>query len=251
MPASGFVQLDLARQELSAQAGRGEAGRSALERFSGGVDALVQQLFADAPRPAADVAVFALGGYGRRHLCLHSDVDVLVLFGGPIAETEEQFLRGILHPLWDQGLDVGHQIRELSDFVRLDTTNPTFLLALVDARPIVGSPALGARVAEFLNAAEPRAFIVESLSRLIDDRHAAFNDTLYQLEPDVKDAPGALRDLTALRTIAGLTDAALLDRAPADRATLDEAEDFLLRIRSILHLEARRNRNVLSHELQE
>src|SRR5204863_6983724 len=97
----------------------------------------------------------------------------------------------------------------------------------------------------------PRAFIVESLSTLIDERHAAFNNTQYQLEPDVKDAPGALRDLTALGTIARVTDSSLLDRLPADRATLEQAEDFLLRIRSILHLEAGRNQNVLSHEMQE
>jgi [protein-PII] uridylyltransferase len=249
--ASAFGRLDSARQELSAQAARGDAGRIAVGRFSDRIDGLVQQLFEGAPRPSSDVAVFALGGYGRRHLCLHSDVDVLVLFGGRIGGADEQFLRGILHPLWDQGLDVSHQIRDLSDFERLDASNPTFLLALADGRPVGGSPALRDRVTAFLDATEPRAFVVESLSRLIDERHASFNDTLYQLEPDVKDAPGALRDLTALRTIARLTDPALLDRLPADRAALEEAEDFLLRIRSILHLRARRNQNVLSHEMQE
>src|SRR5206468_3259782 len=119
------------------------------------------------------------------------------------------------------------------------------------ARPVAGPAALFDRVATFLEAPEPRAFIVESLSHLIDERHAAFNDTRYQLEPNVKDAPGALRDLTALRTIARVTDAVLLDRVPAGRATLEEAEDFLLRIRSILHLDARRNQNVLDHEMQE
>jgi len=251
VPASAFARLDAARKELSAQAARGEAGRIALERFSGRVDELIQQLFEDAPRSSSAVAVFALGGYGRRHLCLHSDVDVLVLFGGPIGGTDEQFLRGLLHPLWDQGLDVSHQIRELDDFARLDTSNPTFLPALGDARPVAGSSALFDRVAAFLDATEPRAFIVESLSRLIDERHASFNDTRYQLEPNVKDAPGALRDLTALRTIARVTEPALLDRLPAGRASLEEAEDFLLRIRSILHLDARRNQNVLDHEMQE
>ena len=84
-----------------------------------------------------------------------------------------------------------------------------------------------------------------------DERHARFNDTLYQLEPDTKDAPGALRDLLAVRTIARLTDPGLLGRGPADPARLDEAEDFLLRLRSIVHLERTRNLNILSHELQE
>jgi [protein-PII] uridylyltransferase len=86
---------------------------------------------------------------------------------------------------------------------------------------------------------------------LIDARHAAFNATLYQLEPDVKEAPGALRDLTAARTIAMLTDPLLLRRGPADSARVDQAEDFLLRVRSTLHLSAGRNQNILSHEMQE
>ena len=67
--------------------------------------------------------------------------------------------------------------------------------------------------------------------QLIDERHAKFNGTLYQLEPDTKDSPGALRDLLAVRTIARLTDPALLGHGPADPARLDEAEDFLFRIR--------------------
>jgi [protein-PII] uridylyltransferase len=74
---------------------------------------------------------------------------------------------------------------------------------------------------------------------------------LYQLEPDVKEAPGALRDLTAARTIAMLTDPLLLRRGPADPARVDQAEDFLLRVRSTLHLSAGRNQNTLSHEMQE
>ena len=101
------------------------------------------------------------------------------------------------------------------------------------------------------HTASTHAFILRSLLDLIDERHAAFNDTLYQLEPDVKEAPGALRDLSATRTIALLTDPLLLRKGPTEPARFDDAEDFLLRVRSILHLEAGRNQNVLSHELQE
>ena len=99
--------------------------------------------------------------------------------------------------------------------------------------------------------AATHAHILKSLLGLIDARHAAFNATLYQLEPDVKEAPGALRDLTAARTIAMLTDPLLLRRGPADPARVDQAEDFLLRVRSTLHLNAGRNQNTLSHEMQE
>jgi [protein-PII] uridylyltransferase len=248
---TAFARFDAGRRELSEQAARGDAGHVALERFSDCVDALVTQLFSAVPRPSSPVAIFALGGYGRRHLCLHSDVDLLVLFGGSIDEEAERFLRDLLQPLWDLGLDVSHQIREADDCAQLDSSNPTFLTALADARPVAGSQALFDRVTAVLDATAVRSFIVETLSRLIDERHAAFNNTHYQLEPDVKDAPGGLRDLTALQTIARVTDPGLLDRMPTGRAALEESQDFLLRIRSILHHDARRNQNVLDHELQE
>src|SRR5687768_8384188 len=69
--------FDAARTELKADVLRGAGGRSALERYSDRVDGLLRQLFADAGPPESGVAVLALGGYGRRHLCLQSDVDIL------------------------------------------------------------------------------------------------------------------------------------------------------------------------------
>jgi [protein-PII] uridylyltransferase len=249
--ASASTALDLARRELIQDTTRGFAGRAAAERYADRVDTLVQRLFFAAPPIAMPVAILALGGYGRRHLTLHSDVDVLVLFEGPIGPDEERFVRGFLHPMWDLHLIVGHQVREVADFTRLETDNPEFLLALMDARRIVGDPALHDRFAATFHRPETHAIILGLLEQLIDERHAKFNGTLYQLEPDTKDAPGALRDLLAVRTIARLTDPGLLGRGPADPARLDEAEDFLLRVRSIVHLERGRNQNVLSHELQE
>ena len=65
-----------------------------------------------------------------------------MLFGGRIGPDEERFLRGFLHPLWDLGVVVGHQVREIDDFDQLETDNPEFLLALLDARPIAGARAL-------------------------------------------------------------------------------------------------------------
>jgi [protein-PII] uridylyltransferase len=243
--------LDAARQELIEDTLRGAAGREAAERYADRVDTLLQRLFFQAAAPGQPVAIVALGGYGRRHFTLHSDVDVLVLFDHALAPEDERFLRGFLHPLWDLQLVVGHQVRELADFERLETDNPEFLLALLDARRIVGDPELYRRFLAAFHRPETHAAILDMLQKLIDERHAQFNGTLYQLEPDTKDAPGALRDLLAVRTIARLSDPALLGHGPADPARLDDAEDFLLRVRSIVHLERKRNQNILSHELQE
>ena len=244
-------QLEEARRELCGDILAGQGGRAALVRYSERLDGLLRHLLAGAPRTDQPVAIVAIGGYGRRQLCLHSDIDLLILFGGHLGPAEEQLLRFILHPLWDLGLVVGHQVREIDEFARLEIDNPEFLMALVDARPVAGDLGLFERFESAFHRAGTHAHVVGALNTLIDDRYALFNSTLYQLEPDVKEAPGALRDLTAMRWIAALTDPSLLRRGPEDHARLDEAEDFLLRVRSIVHFESKRNHNTLSHPLQE
>ena len=156
------------------------------------------------------------------------------------APTEERFLRGFLHPLWDLHLVVGHQVRELADFERLETDNPEFLLALLDAgRDRRRSSAARPVRRGVPPARDARARSLELLQQLIDERHAKFNDTLYQLEPDMKDAPGALRDLLA-RAHDRTADRSRRSsaRGRPTRRALDDAEDFLLRVRSIVHLES-------------
>jgi [protein-PII] uridylyltransferase len=121
----------------------------------------------------------------------------------------------------------------------------------VDVRFLSGEQTLFDRVAEAFHTPETHAHVVVALQRLVDERHAQFNGTLYQLEPDIKDAPGALRDIMSARTIALLTDPPLLRQGPEGPERLADAEDFYLRLRSILHLEGKRNQNVLTHALQE
>jgi len=249
--ASVRARIDAARGELAAASERGEGGRQALRQYSHRMDALVQQLYAEAGPAAQPVAVFALGGYGRRALCLHSDVDLLVLFAGPIAAPDERFLHAFLNPMWDLGLTIGHHVREVSEGSRLAEDNAEFLLALTDARPIAGDATLLDHFMEATDPARSARRTLDALKTLIAERHARFNDTLYQLEPDLKEAPGGLRDLFGAQTIAKLTDPALLGQGGSGLRALDDAEEFLLRVRSSLHFEARRHHNLLSHELQE
>src|SRR3954463_6550283 len=93
--------VEAAREAICASAARAEGGREALQRFSDSVDDLLRRLFDDAPPAGSASLIVALGGYGRRQLCLHSDVDVLLLFDGQIGTEEERRVRSILHPLWD------------------------------------------------------------------------------------------------------------------------------------------------------
>jgi [protein-PII] uridylyltransferase len=249
--AARAARLDAARSELCAATERGEGGRLALKQYSQRMDALVQQIYADAGFAGQPVSVFALGGYGRRQLCLHSDIDLLVLFGGPLSADDEKFLHAFLNPLWDLGLSLGHHVREVREGAGLHADNAEFQLAITDARPIAGDATL---LDQFMAAASGTLAATRTLAALrtlIAERHARFNDTFYQLEPDVKESPGGLRDLFGAQTIAKLTDPALFSRAGGDPRALDDAEEFLLRVRSVLHLETRRHHDLLSHELQE
>src|SRR5688572_5205166 len=162
--------LDAARNELRGDIARGAGGRAALERHSDRVDALLRQLFVEAVAPERPVAIVALGGYGRRHLCLHSDIDLLVLFGGRIAAGEERFLRAFLHPLWDLGVIVGHQVREIEEFAEIETDNPEFLLALLDARHVAGARALFDRLGTLFHQPATHAYIFTALLQLIEER---------------------------------------------------------------------------------
>src|SRR5262245_7680858 len=90
-PTSPLASGDGGRRGLVGATMRGGGGREALERYSGQVDAVLQLVFTDCPKPSQQVAVVALGGYGRRQLCLYSDIDILVLFERGIGAEEERF----------------------------------------------------------------------------------------------------------------------------------------------------------------
>src|SRR5204863_18200 len=93
--------------------------------------------------------------------------------------------------------------------------------------------------------------MIEPLLTLVAERHSQFNDTLYQLEPDIKQAPGGLRDVGVIRHLRAMAPDAFTNGRDADAERVAAAEDFLLRIRSILHLLSGRDVNLLTHDLQE
>jgi len=247
-------QLAAARRDAveAAQAGRG--GRAAHQRYAAAMDDLVRQL---ADRASVETecphVVCAFGGYGRRTLCLHSDLDILIVFEGPIGAADERLVNEVLQPLWDLQLTVGHHIRELSEFDQMDASNPEFLMALSDLRLLTGDVRLFDDLLERAHRGEASrvAIMLDALIPLIEERHRSFNDTLYQLEPDVKKAPGGLRDIAAIRLMRSLARETFATRARPEAERLDEAEEFLFRVRSILHAENGRDMNVLTHELQE
>ena len=245
-------ELSHAREELVERTRMASGGIPAVRRYSERCDDLIRRIHSEA-RHLTDTphAIVAVGGYGRKQMSLYSDVDLLIVFDGSVGAAEERFLKSMLHPLWDLKLDVGHHIRELSDVDTVDTDNPEYLVALLDARFLDGDRDLFAAFSDacLRTGTAWQAPTLDALQELITRRHSQFNHTLYHLEPDIKDVPGGLRDVSAARMLRRL---AAPDAPPVFEAgRLAEAEDFMLRIRSILHLERGRNLNVLTHELQE
>lgn len=247
---SAAVRLAAARESYVQQARRGGAGRDAARRYAGEMDGVVQTIV-DAARGRCSMpfVVCAVGGYGRSALCLHSDVDLLIGFNDAIAETEENFVKAVLQPLWDLRIELGQHVREIGDFTQPDLTNPEFLLSLLDVRYLTGEESLYNRIAT--SAAAHASVMIEPLMTLVAERHAQFNDTLYQLEPDIKQAPGGLRDIAVIRHLRAMAPDAFANLRDVDADRIAAAEDFLLRIRSILHVFGGRDVNLLTHDLQE
>ncbi len=242
-----------ARDEYAARAREGRGGLDVLAHYADQMDGLVRETAeAACAQTTMPLVVCALGGYGRRALSLHSDIDLLIVSEGTIGAPEEAAISALLQPLWDLRLTVGQHVRELSDFDRVETDNAEYLISLLDLRFVAGDGTLFDKLTASLAdmAAERTAVIVPTLLDLVETRHVRFNRTVYQLEPDVKEAPGGLRDIHAARILRSLQPGAA-DRPAAEDERLRDAEELLTRIRSLLHLAAGRNANVLTHELQE
>lgn len=232
----------------------GHHGRWSGARRAELVDGCLQELFG-AAEPAGGVALVALGGYGRGALSPGSDIDLLVVHDGANAERVAALAEGLLYPLWDAGLRVGHAVRTASECLAIASERLDVTTAMLDGRPLAGDGAVWSSAREpILESvrADPRAFA----DRLTDDaaaraeRHGAVSSLL---EPDLKDGTGGLRDAQALGWLeaaigATLEDAGLL--RPSERDVVAGAEEFLVRVRSALHLETGRPAHRLLLELQ-
>jgi [protein-PII] uridylyltransferase len=198
----------------------------------------------------------ALGGYGRRLLFPYSDLDILFLFGN---EKAEQIFRPLIsdfsRTLWDLGFRVSSAGRTLEECKRIEEDNVEFHLALLDRRFLAGDAELFDRLnTKVLPASEKQArpFLLAQLHQLTKDRLTRYGNTIFHLEPNVKEAPGGLRDYQAavwLRQIAGERKE-LLNSSAAEEELASGAVDFLSAIRCFLHYTNGRNDNTLTYELQ-
>jgi [protein-PII] uridylyltransferase len=215
-----------------------EAVRRAADRFLNGV--------------LPPYSVVAVGGYGRRELFPYSDVDLLLLLAAeaPAADIKEP-LGAFLRELWDAGFRASQSVRTISDCLRLHDGNLELTISLLDRRWVAGDrepfAALEDRFPAFLKS--NGAAVLRGLARLVEVRHAKFENTVQHLEPDIKEGPGGIRDLHFLDWSARL--------APGKEPLLEaqaaavESRPFFYRLRTFLHEANGRDNNRLTFELQD
>jgi [protein-PII] uridylyltransferase len=222
------------------------------------IDRSLQELWESHGLPDG-MALVATGGYGRGELYPASDVDVLVLLASEPAAADRERLEQLVGKFWDIGLEIGHSVRTVDacvDSARADITVETSLL---EARLLAGSAALFRLLRKSVaRVVEPAAFFkAKKLEQ--DQRHAKHRDTPFALEPNLKEAPGGLRDLQMIRWIAlacgigrrwsDLADEGLLQRGEALRAARHESLLQDLRIR--LHYLAGRREDRIAFDYQD
>src|ERR671911_542968 len=151
---------------------------------------------------SSDAALVATGGYGRGELYPSSDIDLLVLLAKEPTEAERETLERLIGRFWDIGLEIGHSVRTVEGCIEAAAGDITIRTTLLEARYLTGSRRLFRKLTgELQRSAEPAAFFkAKKLEQ--EQRHAKHQDSPYALEPNLKEAPGGLRDLQIIQWIA-------------------------------------------------
>ena len=207
----------------------------------------------------AEVALLAVGGYGRGQLFPYSDVDVLFLLPDDLHDAAKEKVSDLVASLWDIGLEIGHSARTVEQCVAEAMQDVTVQTNLLEARFLSGNRALARRFFTAVNLALDSKQFFEAKLLEQQQRHGRFNDTAYNLEPNVKESPGGLRDLTNILWIAGANALGNTwsDLASGEIITIEEArhlarhERALQDLRIRLHYQASRREDRLLFDLQD
>ena len=225
------------------------------------IDWLLQHLWSALGLQAqAEIALLAVGGYGRGELHPQSDVDILLLLKkAPDAVLGKQ-LEQLITLLWDLKLTVGHAVRTIDECEAAARDDLTIMTNLMEARLLCGDMGLSARLRDHLSPVQmwpPDAFFRGKVDEQ-KARHKKFEGTAYKLEPNLKSSPGGLRDIQNIQWIAKrrFGDQSLLAMTrrgiflPQEYRALTRCQLFLWRVRYALHLVAGRAEDRLLFDLQ-
>ncbi|RMH91123.1 [protein-PII] uridylyltransferase [Lysobacter pythonis] len=240
-----LVALD---ERLAVRFDAGEPAHRLARSRADGMDALIGEAWARCLPANAALSLFAVGGYGRRSLYPQSDVDLLIVGEEAAQQAAREAIASFIAELWDAGVAVSHAVRSLAATGEAAAADLSTQTALMDARPLIGAEGDEGRLAAAIGTDvvwPPREYFLAKREEL-RSRHARFGDTADNLEPNIKEGPGGLRDLQTLRWMAmrvygigGLEALQAMGRiGPDERETLLRAASQLQRLRWGLHLVA-------------
>lgn len=210
----------------------------------------------------APFALIAVGGYGRKELCLYSDIDILILFNKKIPPAAKSLSEELFYPLWDLGLELGYGVRTIIDCLTLGREDYEVLTSLMDARFLCGDSLM---YFTLMDSLYKRVIIKKSAAfgRWLEDldklRMNNFGDASHLLEPNLKEGIGGLRDynhiLWMAKALFNIRDPKELEfQGKLSYKEYQELEDrvsFILFVRNHLHQVSGRKNDRLSFEYQE
>ena len=268
-----FLKVETHRLKMLHRAG--ESGREICHARAALMDILLRSLWdaalatltPQARKEFPPLALVATGGYGRAELNPHSDIDFMFLHDGRLVAVNRplpqlaRLIDGILYPLWDLGLKVGHSVRSIEECVLVANGDMQSKTSVIEARLIAGDEALFKKFQKVTVAKCVEGHEEEYIAARLDDqavRRGKFGNSALMQEPNLKNGCGGLRDYQNLlwmaffkyrtRSLEDLQQREFLNAA--ERRQLEAAHDFLLRVRNDLHYHVNRPADVLLKSLQ-
>ncbi len=270
IPSAIRSYLEAGRGYLKGLHRESGSGRLVNEANSDMTDSLIRRLFAVAEELIlaeggeleSGVSVVAVGGFARREMSIHSDVDLLIIYRNELSPYVASIAERLQYWLWDAGLTVGCATRTIEDTLTMGRADVTVRTTVLTARFLCGD---GEFFHDFANTIRREllqdvgAFVGEQ-TELLERRHRQYGESLFLLQPNVKEGAGALRDYHAaywvargaqpsLRNLDDLLHFGLLTEA--EMSEFRNALDFIWRVRNELHLMAGRANDQMSFEVQE
>ena len=253
-------RISKAEDVLATRFWEGEDVETLVRERSGFIDAFLAEIWQHWFEYKHDIALLAIGGYGRGELHPYSDIDLLILVRNN--RLKDSDIEHFVQLLWDLKLDIGHSVRTIRECRSEATKNASVVTSLYERRYLAGSQALAAQLSRFLDRKSfwpsSRFFAAKRAEQSV--RHARFDHVEYDLEPNIKGSPGGLRDIQTISWISqrhlGTSDLTELTRSgfltKLECDLLKDGRRFLWKVRFGLHLlAARREDRLLFHHQRE
>jgi len=221
------------------------------------VDSLIiniwQNLYID-----KNIVLVAVGGYGREELFPFSDVDILIVFEKIITVNDQEAISQFITNCWDLGLKIGHSVRNIKQTKQEFNADISTATNLIESRFLIGSSIVFHKMNQAINTGlSVKRFYKLKLQEQAD-RHRKYRDSAYQLEPNIKESPGGLRDLHMIRWLSisqgkGSTFKEMLENNLIDKVEFNKVqlhENKITKRRILLHILAKRIEDRLVFDVQ-